>query len=49
VKKIEALRKDSAPGPDNIHPHLMRETKIEIAIPMNIIFRKSLDQELVDG
>jgi hypothetical protein len=43
VKKIETLRKDSAPGPDNIHPHLMRETKNEMAIPLNIIFRKSLD------
>jgi hypothetical protein len=43
VKKIETLRKDSAPGPDNIHPHLMRETKNEMAIPLNVIFRKSLD------
>jgi hypothetical protein len=43
IKKIETLRKDSAPGPDNIHPCLMKEAKNEIATPLNIIFRKSLD------
>jgi hypothetical protein len=43
IKKINKLRKDSAPGPDNIHPHLMKETKNEIAVPLAKIFRKSLD------
>jgi hypothetical protein len=33
IKKINKLRKDSATGPDNIHPHLMKETKNEIAVP----------------
>jgi hypothetical protein len=42
-KKIDCLRKDSAPGPDNIHPQLMKETKNEIAHPLSIIFRKSID------
>jgi hypothetical protein len=42
-KKIQSLRKDSAPGPDNIHPHLMRETKRQISVPLSKIFRKSID------
>jgi hypothetical protein len=49
TKKIDKLRKDSAPGPDNIHPHLMIETKKEIARPLNIIFRKSMDTGRVPG
>jgi hypothetical protein len=43
IKKIDKLRKDSAPGPDNIHPHLMKVVKNEIAVPLAKIFRKSLD------
>jgi hypothetical protein len=42
-KKIDNLRKDSAPGPDNIHPQLLKETKNEIALPLRIIYRKSID------
>jgi hypothetical protein len=42
MKKIYKLRKDSAPGPDGIHPILLKETKYEISKPLCIIFEQSL-------
>jgi hypothetical protein len=42
MKKIDKLRKDSAPGPDGIHPILLKETKHEISKPLCIIFEQSL-------
>jgi hypothetical protein len=42
MKKIDKLRKDSAPGPDGIHPMLLKETKYEISKPLCIIFEQSL-------
>jgi Reverse transcriptase (RNA-dependent DNA polymerase)/Endonuclease-reverse transcriptase len=47
VRKIDKLRKESAPGPDNIHPHFMKETKIEISEPLMTIYRKSIDTGIV--
>jgi Reverse transcriptase (RNA-dependent DNA polymerase)/Endonuclease-reverse transcriptase len=43
IEKINALKKDSAPGPDNIHPRLLKELKEIISRPLAIIFRHSLD------
>jgi hypothetical protein len=43
-EKIENLRKDSAPGPDGIHPRLLKELKRQVAVPLAIIFRKSIDE-----
>jgi Reverse transcriptase (RNA-dependent DNA polymerase)/Endonuclease-reverse transcriptase len=42
VKKLQKLRPDSAAGPDNIHPRLLKECCNELSIPLTIIFRKSL-------
>jgi hypothetical protein len=47
VKKIDKLKKDSAPGPDNIHPRLLKELKHQVARPLVIIFNKSLATGIV--
>jgi hypothetical protein len=46
---ITDLKKDSAPGPDNIHPRLLKELKYQVARPLVIIFRKSIDSGEVPG
>jgi Reverse transcriptase (RNA-dependent DNA polymerase) len=43
-KKIKNLRADSAAGPDGLHPKLLKETCNEIAYPLCIIFRRSLNE-----
>jgi hypothetical protein len=47
IKKIDKLKKDSAPGPDNIHPRLLKELKYQVAGPLVKIFKKSLDMGVV--
>jgi hypothetical protein len=47
MKKIDKLKKDSAPGPDNIHPRLLKELKHQVARPLVIIFNKSLTTGIV--
>ena len=39
---IDGLREDSAPGPDGFPPVLLKMLKDEIAVPIAILFRKSL-------
>jgi hypothetical protein len=41
---IDRLKKDSAPGPDQIRPRLLKELKKQVSKPLSIIFRKSLDR-----
>jgi hypothetical protein len=43
IKKIDKLKKDSAPGPDNIHPRILKELKNNVAFPLAKIYRQSLD------
>ena len=38
------LKPAKSPGPDNIHPMFLRETAYNIALPLTLIFRKSLDE-----
>ena len=42
-KILLQLKVDKSPGPDNIHPYFLKETANELAIPLNIIFNKSLE------
>ena len=39
---LAALDGTSSPGPDGIHPMLLRECAEVLALPLSIIFRKSL-------
>jgi Reverse transcriptase (RNA-dependent DNA polymerase) len=43
TEKINGLKQDSAPGPDNIHPRLLKELKDVLCKPLAIIFRHSID------
>jgi hypothetical protein len=43
VKKIDKLKKDSASGPDNIHPRILKELRNNVAYPLAKIYRQSLD------
>jgi Reverse transcriptase (RNA-dependent DNA polymerase)/Endonuclease-reverse transcriptase len=47
IEKINGLKKDSAPGPDNIHPMLLKELKNILCKPLAIIFRFSVDNGVV--
>ena len=40
--KLEKLNKFKGSGPDNMHPHLLKETAIPISIPLSMIFQESL-------
>ena len=44
-EKIFKLRKDAAPGPDNITPLFLKETVHVVKIPLKIIFEKSLKEQ----
>ena len=42
-KKLEKLNKYKSSGPDNIHPHVLREAASSICIPLSIIYEDSLE------
>ena len=42
LKQLKNLKPDSAPGPDGIHPCLLRECAAELTLPLSQIFYKSL-------
>ena len=41
--KLKNLRPTSSPGPDRIHPHVLRELTAPLSGPLCALFRKSLD------
>ena len=44
IKILGKLKPDSAPGPDGIFPRVLKELKDVIALPMTLLFNKSLDE-----
>ena len=42
LKSLSKLRPDKSPGPDNMHPMLLRETAQNIAEPLTLIFQRSV-------
>ena len=42
LKKIRALRKDAAAGPDGLTPRILKEFEAQLAIPLAILFNKSI-------
>ena len=42
-EKLEKLKKNKSPGPDNMHPRVLREIACSISYPLSIIFRTSID------
>jgi hypothetical protein len=41
-KQIRKLRKEAAPGPDEVTPGLLKMLEEEVLLPLEIIFNKSL-------
>ena len=44
AKKLEKIRTDKSPGPDQIYPRVLYEIREEIAKPLEILFNKSLEE-----
>ena len=42
IKKVEKLKDGSAPGPDKFGPRILKNLKDELALPLCILFKKSL-------
>ena len=42
AKKLECLNKFKSCGPDNIHPHVLKETASSVSLPLSMIFQESL-------
>ena len=42
-QKLIALHPGSAPGPDEIHPRVLREARKALSSPLSLLYRKSLD------
>jgi len=47
AKILKTLKIDKSPGPDKIHPRILKETADTIAIPLKIIFEQSLKDKEV--
>ena len=42
-EKLEKLKKNKSPGPDNMHPRVLHEIASSISYPLSIIYRTSID------
>ena len=47
IRCIKNLKQDSAAGPDGFHSNLLKMTAKEIAVPLAIIYKKSLESSVV--
>ena len=47
LKHLLNLKTDKSPGPDMIHPRLLKECAHELAYPLYILYRKSLDDGII--
>ena len=49
AKKLKSVNPTKSPGPDNIHPRVLKELSDELSIPLQIVFESSLeDGEIPD-
>ena len=46
---LEGLKTSSSPGPDGIHPRVLKEAAEQVAGPLATLFRKSLDAGVLPG
>ena len=44
-EKLQKLRSDKAPGPDKVHPHILKSFADVLSKPLTIIFNQSLSQK----
>ena len=45
--KLMGLKVDKSPGPDNLHPRVLKEVALEIVDPLVVIFQNSSYSDLV--
>ena len=43
-KKLQSLRSDKSPGPDKLHPRILKELANELTTPLTIIYNKCIDK-----
>ena len=41
-KKLKAINQNKSPGPDGIHPRILKELMEELVMPLTLIFQKSI-------
>ena len=46
-EKLKSLKPTSSPGPDGLHPKVLRELAVPLSVPLSALFRKSLDSGVV--
>ncbi|CAL4249629.1 unnamed protein product [Meganyctiphanes norvegica] len=46
-KILSNLKESSAPGPDDIHPKVLKECADNLALPLYLLFRDSLDTSII--
>ena len=44
VKALQSLKVDKSPGPDGLHPRVLREVAVEIARPLTALFNATITQ-----
>ena len=47
LKKLESLNPHKTPGPDGWHPFLLKQLAAQLALPLSILFQKSLREGIV--
>ena len=43
-KKLQSLRSDKSPGPDKLHPRILKKLAKELTTPLAIIYNKCIDK-----
>ena len=43
AQKLQALKATSSPGPDGIHPRVLKELSLTLSLPLALLYRKSID------
>ena len=44
LKILDGLRSNKSPGPDRIHPCVLKECATSLALPVYLLFRQSMDE-----
>ena len=47
TRRLKSLKPTSAPGPDGIHPRLLKECANELGQPLSIIFNRSMEEGIL--
>ena len=42
-QKLQALQTTSSPGPDDIHPRVLKELSQKVSLPLALLYRRSID------